>query len=149
MAEEYKRTCEDELDWTDIGQLHDATLQISKSCFEFKKLCVGLIGAALAVLVKLTDSELDYSYFAVPLLICLGFWVADLTAYYYQRSTRKAMDKKLRAIAKRNSLTNYGRNDIEASWFGAAFNLSMSLYYVLACLGAIGWVAYAQEWIGS
>lgn len=74
---EYKRTCEDELDWSSVEQLHEATLQMSKSCFEFKKICVGLIGAALAVLVKLTDNELDHSYFIIPLLICFGFWFLD------------------------------------------------------------------------
>ena len=82
---EYKRSCEDELDWASVDQLHEATLQISKSCFEFKKICVGLIGAALAVLVKLTDNNLDHSYFVIPLLICFGFWVADFSAYYFQR----------------------------------------------------------------
>ncbi|CAG37066.1 unknown protein [Desulfotalea psychrophila LSv54] len=74
---EYKKTCEDELDWACVDQLHEATLQISKSCFEFKKICVGLIGAALAILVKLTDNQLDHTYFLIPLLICFGFWVAD------------------------------------------------------------------------
>ncbi|CRL59067.1 hypothetical protein [Proteus penneri] len=51
--EEYKKSCEDELDWEIINQLHEATLQMSKSCFEFKKICVGLIGATLAILAKL------------------------------------------------------------------------------------------------
>lgn len=35
--QEYKKSCEDELDWVIVNQLHEATLQISKSCFEFKK----------------------------------------------------------------------------------------------------------------
>lgn len=147
--EEYKRTCEDELDWASVNQLHDATLQISKSCFEFKKICVGLIGAALAVLVKLTDQSIDHSYFVVPLLICFGFWIADFSAYYYQRKTRIAMNSKLNAIARRNSISNYDAGNLSVTWVSAAFNCSMSLYYSLAALGAIGWFAFYMNWIGS
>ena len=143
---EYKRSCEDELDWASVDQLHEATLQISKSCFEFKKICVGLIGA---VLVKLTDNNLDHSYFVIPLLICFGFWVADFSAYYFQRKTRSAMNQKLHAIAQRNSISNYPNKDLGVTWFSAAFNHSMTLYFALASLGIIGWAAYAINWIGS
>ncbi|MBD3897194.1 hypothetical protein IEI94_15155 [Halomonas sp. ML-15] len=146
--DEYKRTCEDELDWASINQLHEATLQISKSCFEFKKICVGLIGAALAILVKITSNQLDHSYFSIPLLICFGFWIADFSAYYFQRKTRIAMNKKLSAIAKRNSIKGYQSENLTVSWVGAAFNHSMSLYYALAALCFIGWLAYLTDWIG-
>lgn len=146
---EYKRSCEDELDWANVDQLHEATLQISKSCFEFKKICVGLIGAALAFLVKLTDNHLDQSFFVIPLLICFGFWVADFSAYYFQRKTRSAMNQRLHAIAQRNSISNYPNSDLGVTWFGAAFNHSMALYFALAAFGSIGWVAYAMDWIGS
>lgn len=146
---EYKKTCEDELDWATINQLHEATLQISKSCFEFKKICVGLIGAGLAILVKLTDNQLDHSYFSIPLLICFGFWIADFSAYYYQRKTRIAMNKKFKLIAERNSISSYQNENLTVSWFGAAFNYSMSLYYALAALGLIGWFAYLMDWIGK
>lgn len=147
--EEYKKSCEDELDWASVNQLHEATLQISKSCFEFKKICVGLIGAALAVLVKITDNQIDHSYFSIPLLICFGFWIADFSAYYYQRRTRIAMNKKLIAIAERNSISDYQSESLDASWYRAAFNHSMSLYYALAVLGLIGWLAYLMDWIGN
>lgn len=147
--EEYKRTCEDELDWASVNQLHEATLQISKSCFEFKKICVGLIGAALAVLVKITDNQLDHSYFSIPLLICFGFWVADFSAYYFQRKTRMAMNERLIAIAERNAISNYRAQHLTVSWRSAAFNHSMTLYYALAFLGLIGWFAYLMDWLGN
>ncbi|HGZ6484941.1 MULTISPECIES: hypothetical protein [Vibrio] len=147
--EEYKKTCEDELDWASVNQLHEATLQISKSCFEFKKICVGLIGAALAVLVKITDNQLDHSYFSIPLLICFGFWIADFSAYYFQRKTRMAMNERLIAIAERNSISNYQHQRLTATWFGAAFNHSMTLYYALAFLGFIGWFAYLMDWLSN
>ncbi|MCP1339267.1 hypothetical protein NJR55_06630 [Idiomarina sp. M1R2S28] len=146
---EYKRSCEDELDWASVDQLHEATLQISKSCFEFKKICVGLIGAALAILAKLTDNHLDHSYFVIPLLICFGFWVADFSAYYFQRKTRSAMNRKLLAIAQRNSISNYPDGDLAVTWFSAALNHSMALYFALAIFGTVGWIAYAIKWIGS
>ena len=145
--EEYRRTCEDELDWASIDQLHEATLQISRSCFEFKKICVGLIGAAIAITVKLTGNEIDHSYFTIPLLICLGFWVADFTAYYYQRKTRIAMNEKFRAIAERNSVNNYNSVSLTASWLRAAFNHSMSLYYAIFVFGCVGWIAYGLIYI--
>lgn len=143
--EEYKRTCEDELDWVSVNQLHEATLQMSKSCFEFKKICVSLIGAALAVLVKLTDGQLDHSYFLIPLLVCFGFWVADFSAYYFQRKTRIAMNRKLTAIAQRNSIQDYQPEELTVSWRGAAFNHSMSLYYALAAIGLVGWSVYLMH----
>ena len=146
---EYKRSCEDELDWASVEQLQEATLQISKSCFEFKKICVGLIGAALAILVKLTDNNLDHSYFVIPLLICFGFWIADFSAYYFQRKTRIAMNKKLSAIAQRNAIYNYQTEQLNFSWLSSAFNHSMSLYFALSALGFIGWGAYIMKWIGS
>lgn len=120
--EEYKKTCEDELDWASINQLHEATLQISKSCFEFKKICVGIIGAVLAILVKLNGNELDSSYFIIPLLICIGFWISDFSAYYFQRKTRTAMNKKMNEVAERNSIFSYKAENLTVSWFGAAFN---------------------------
>lgn len=145
---EYKKTCEDEIDWSSVNQLHEATLQISKSCFEFKKICVGLIGVSLAILVKLTGNQLDHSFFCIPLLICFGFWIADFSAYYYQRKTRIAMSKKLQAIAQRNAIDNYQSEQLSISWRGAAFNHSMSLYYTLAAIGLFGWFAFLMNWVG-
>ena len=146
---EYKKSCEDELDWASVEQLHEATLQISKSCFEFKKICVGLIGAALAILAKLTDNNLEHSYFVIPLLICFGFWIADFSAYYFQRKTRIAMNHKLQAIAQRNSVDSYQAEQLNVTWLSSAFNHSMSLYFALAALGVIGWCAYIMKWIGA
>lgn len=147
MTEEYQKSCEDELELIEIQQLHESTLQISKSCFEFKKLCVGLIGAAIAVLVNLSGNEINHSLFFIPLLICFGFWIADFTAYYYQRSTRAVMNGKLSSIAQRHSIDNFQRNNVSTNWFNSAFNLSMSLYYVLGLLLIGGWISYIFDWI--
>ncbi len=45
--QEYKRNAADEMDWVEVDQLHEATLKISQNCFEFKKLCVAVIGFLL------------------------------------------------------------------------------------------------------
>ncbi|WP_337228479.1 hypothetical protein [Proteus faecis] len=140
--EEYKKSCEDELDWEIINQLHEATLQMSKSCFEFKKICVGLIGATLAILAKITDGKLDHSYFYITLILCLGFWIADSSAYYFQRKTRMVMNKKLISLANRNSINGYLTENLEVTWSKAVFNLSMVLYYFFALIGFIGWLIY-------
>jgi hypothetical protein len=145
---EYKKSCKDEIHWNQITQLHEATLQISKSCFEFKKLCVGLIGVSMVVLGKLTGNDLDHSYFVVPLFICLGFWIADFTAYYYQRITRKNMNKQVKLIAEGNELDDLEIKEIEVSWKMSAFNLSMSLYFVLAAFAVIGWLLFFNKVIG-
>ncbi|WP_224054947.1 hypothetical protein [Celerinatantimonas diazotrophica] len=138
--QEYKRNATDEIDWIEITQLHEATLKISQNCFEFKKLCVALIGVAAVALGKLTSNNLDPSYFIVPLLISFGFWIADFTAYYFQRVTRRRMNTRLQAIANRNEVTDTDIRPVEASWISSMFNLSMTLYFVLMTLSVLGLV---------
>ena len=145
---EYKRSCKDEINWNKISQLHEATLQISNSCFEFKKLCVSLIGISVIVLGKIMGSDLDSSYFFVPLLICIGFWIADSTAYYYQRVTRNNMTKLFKSIADDNELTGLNLSEIEVNWRMSFFNNSMSLYYVFIIFLFIGWLLFFYEIIG-
>lgn len=147
VDKEYKRTATDEIDWVEVEQLHDATIKISQNCFEFKKLCIALIGVAAVALGKITSDSLDPSYFVIPLLIAFGFWVADFTAYYYQRVTRKRMSARMQAIATRNNVTESDIKVLEVSWFSSMFNLSMSLYFVLMALSLIGLTALLKGWI--
>ncbi|MCD9498408.1 hypothetical protein [Photobacterium carnosum] len=141
--QEYKRTAADEMDWVEVNQLHEATLKISQNCFEFKKLCVALIGIAAVALGKLTSNTLDPSYFVVPFLIAFGFWIADFTAYYYQRVTRKRMSVRLHAIAIRNQLSNESFLSVDVSWFNSMFNLSMSLYFILMSLSLFAFILFS------
>ena len=46
---EYNRSCADEVDFTMAEQLHAAALQISKTCFDLKKLCVTFLGGSTGV----------------------------------------------------------------------------------------------------
>ena len=142
MSNDYERTCEDELDWKDVDQLHQATLQISKSCFDYKKLCISFLGVSTAIMVKFTESSLNHTVFVLGLLICVGFWISDATAYYFQRKLRIQLNDRMRAIAERNNCASYKRENIEASWLKAFFNWSLVFYYVLMFLGVIGWFCY-------
>lgn len=141
---EYKRNAADEMDWVEVDQLHEATLKISQNCFEFKKLCVAVIGIAAVALGKLTSDTLDPSYFVVLFLVAFGFWIADFTAYYYQRVTRKRMNTRLQAIASRNELSTDNISTVNVSWRNSMFNLSMSLYFVLMSLSGFGFFLFSQ-----
>jgi len=136
---EYKKCYEDELDWSSIDQLHEATLQISNQCFEYKKLCVGIIGIVVAALLKLGTPASLSVISNICIVISFGFWFCDATAYYYQRANRQKINKLLDQIKTRNSNEQDHVSKLKNSWFNAFFNQSMSLYlYALTiCLGAI------------
>ena len=145
MGEEYKKSCHDELNWVEIEQLHTATVEISKNCFEYKKLCIGLLGVGAALIIKFSSEPLAHLNFSIAMLVCFGFWLADSTAYYYQRSIRKAMANKMFAVASRNQISDYEYKEISLSILGALFNGSMILYYALLILICGGWLVYSYS----
>ncbi len=149
MTEEYKRSCEDEIAWANIDQLHAATLQISQSCFEYKKLCVGFLAAAMTVIIKFTENSIDHSLFLIPISIVFGFWLADSTAYFFQRATRKKMETEMSKIESRNQIENENKPYTSVSKFEALFNGSMTLYYVLFLISLIWWISFECGWIGG
>lgn len=138
MTEEYKKSCRDELDWNAVEQLHESTLQISNSCFEFKKLCVGLIGIIVAALIKFGDNGTHIWVFILPLIISIGFWICDSTAYYYQKKNRSLMNKTLNGIAARNQAIGDALPIDTPQWKQALFNPSMALYYYISIACLIG-----------
>lgn len=144
---EYKKSCADEIGFASAEQMHAAALQISKTCFDVKKLCVTFLGASMAFLVMLTDTQVDHSLFIVALVLIVGFWMSDATAYFYQRRLRARIDACFQEIARRNKAQ--GKTAVSSvSVWGAMFNSSMSLYYVLGILYVGGWVSYCLGWIG-
>ena len=141
--EEYKKSCNDELLWKDVDQLHVSVLQMSRSCFEYKKICVGFLAAILTFIVKFTEDSLDHSLFVVGILVCMGFWISDANAYYFQRKTRKVLDEKMIALAELNGCSeSYVRSITQASIWKSFFNSSMALYMFLTLSGFIGWALY-------
>ena len=144
---EYNRSCADEIDFVMAEQMHAAALQISKTCFDLKKLCVTFLGASMVFLIKLTDNTVGHSLFAVGLILIAGFLISDATAYFYQRSLRVKINAKLRELSQRNN--GSGSDDVtKVGALGALFNASMALYYVLAILYLVGWIGYGRGWIG-
>lgn len=136
---EYKKSCHDELEWTELNQLHAAVLELSKNCFGYKKLCIGLVGLGFGLWLKIDPlaspplaSHVDFKkIFWVMVAVCFMFWVADATAYFYQRKLREAMRMKFNSISKRNNLDVYNGNSVSVSFLRSLFNWSMVLYGIL------------------
>jgi hypothetical protein len=140
---EYKKCHEDELDWSSIEQLHEATLQISNQCFEYKKLCVGVIGIVIAALLKFAPPTNWSSISYICAAISFGFWLCDANAYYYQRANRQKINKFIDQIRTRNSNKQEHVSKLENSLAGAIFNRSMSLYFYALIL-SFGAVLYEK-----
>ena len=100
------------------------------------------MGVGAALIIKFSSDPLAHLNFSIAMLVCFGFWLADSTAYYYQRSIRKVMSNKMLAVASRNQIPDYDYKEISLSIFGALFNGSMILYYALLTLIGGGWLVY-------
>lgn len=157
---EYKKSCADEIDFTMAEQMHAAALQISKTCFDLKKLCVIFLGTSMAILIRITDNSIDHSLFVVGLVLITGFLISDATAYFFQRRLRVKINDRLQNIEDRNKdseekpVTKVSEDSEEkpvpkVNFCGALFNGSMSLYFVLEILYIGGWIAYAFDLIGK
>lgn len=143
----YEKSCLDEIDFEKAEQMHAAALQISKTCFDFKKLCVSFVGVAMAFLIKFTDKNVDHSMFAVGLVLIFGFWISDATAYYYQKSLRREISIRFIQIANRNQISDMSEST-KATALNALFNPSMCLYYILTALFLCSWLGFSFGWIG-
>ena len=141
MTDQYERSCVDEIDFVEADQMHSAALQISQTSFDFKKLCVSLIGAIAAILLKFGDGDLNHEMFVVGMILVIGFWLSDATAYFYQKKLRKSISKRYQLIAARNNQTLDGSTS-NPSALRSLFNASMLLYYSLLSLLAAGWLAF-------
>lgn len=133
--DEYKKSLIDTINWNDIEQLHASVLEISKQCFEYKKICVTLIEGISAALLKFNnDQTLSSSLMTIgcfSLLISFIFFLCDALAYYYQRKNRQQMEKIKSKICLRHNIITYTIKDIKVSFFKSCFNLSMFLYYII------------------
>ena len=148
QPEKYRRDAQDEILWSQVDQLHAATLQISDSCFQYKKLCIALLGAAVTVLLKFTDNGLDHSLFVLCITVILGFWIADANAYFYQKKLRGLMVGAKNQICERSCDEGFCiSKPKEPSVTSSLFNWSMTLYYFLLILSAGGWIAFCLGWI--
>ena len=135
MSEETnKNKCADEIDRTAIDQIYESTLQISNQCFEYKKLCVTVLGVIVAALLKLGDPTSFSTISIIGLGIGVGFWLCDSIAYFYQKKNRSVMDKITRKIQHRNLIENIDTPIESVSWSKAFFNASMALYMYISVI---------------
>lgn len=94
---------EDKIDWKKIDQLHNATVNFSKSSLEIKKLLFVVIGISTPLIINLSDNKLDASLFISLYIILIPFWIFDSYTYYYQKKLRATMDSLFIEIRNRNT----------------------------------------------
>jgi len=125
---EYKKSLDDELDWSSAQQYHESTMQISNQCFEYKKLCVGALGLIITAMLKLGHGTTPLLLSLTCLFISIGFWMCDATAYYYQRTNRQKILDLQTKISNRHTGDSNKSPALPNSWRAAIFNKSMLLY---------------------
>lgn len=89
-----ERTTASELDLKSIDQLHALVLELSKNCFELKKLCATILVSGSVLIATFTDKRLDYAFFGAGAIVILFFWILDSQSYYYQDKLRAVMKAK-------------------------------------------------------
>lgn len=100
---EYKKSFDDEVDWTIINQLHSATSRFSTASIELKKMFIILIGISIPAIIKLSDSSLDTSLFVTIYVLTFTFWYLDGFTYFYQEKLRAKMDERFVKLKSRNN----------------------------------------------
>ncbi|GKV90984.1 hypothetical protein PEC301619_29660 [Pectobacterium carotovorum subsp. carotovorum] len=122
----------------EVKELHASILEISKSSFEMKKLCITTIGVFNGFfLSKLNfpndakSSGLDIIFISIyaTLLITMLFHITDATTYFFQRKNRERQSrfKKLLSIENNPELFNLK----ETNWMISFFNSSMIMYIII------------------
>jgi hypothetical protein len=149
---------EDELDKISIEQLHAVVLELSKNCFELKKLCATILIAASTLLATFTNKQLDPSVFVGGLIIISFFWILDAQSYYYQEKIRARMktlsEQRARRVNPNTIIAGVGMpiaptRTAETRRRRSLFNASMLFYLLLASLDLIVWLSYALGLVNS
>lgn len=147
----YEKTLDDELDWSELDQLHDVVSQISNFCFETKKFCITTELLALALLAKFTDNKVDSSLFIAALIIPLCFWLLDSVAYYYQRKLRDKMELICHRLKERNGQKTSPNKENKSPKIRergyckvakSAFNHSMWIYVFMILINISVWAFF-------
>lgn len=126
-----------ELDKTDIDQIHKAVLQISSNCFELKKLCATVLVSAGTLLSTFLGWHINRALVCGGLIITAFFWVLDAQSFYYQRKLRDRMDLLNNNIRGRSGLHGSRANGLLVGKWQSLFNESMVFYLTLAFIFAI------------
>jgi hypothetical protein len=144
-----------ELDTQSINQLHSVVLEMSKSCFELKKLCATVLGTSVTLIASFTRQSLDTSLFVGAMMVITFFWIADAQSYYYQEKIRIYMLDLQKGIQLRSSDSSGLFDGVgmpitaerltRPRWrrvLHAAFNWSMTFYGGLTALVIFVYLLY-------
>jgi hypothetical protein len=145
----------DTLDLKQIDQLHDVTLEFSKTSQELKKLTVGLVSTVPLLIFKLTDDQLDHAVFIAGSVIVASFWLVDAYAYYYQEKTRERMKDIGTALRRRHEIMDpfsgvgmpLDKRPAKERLRRSLFNPSQLLYALMATACVLLWIAFGVGWI--
>ena len=142
-----------ELERMQIDQLHEVVLQLSKNCFEIKKLCLTVLVSALVIISGFTSRQLDLSVFLGAAAVVAFFYLLDAQSYYYQRKIRLRMRDLVSngrpgvvCIGMPVGQTSTAKRDV--AW-RALFNASMLFYVVLVVCDAILLLLYLNGFLSS
>jgi hypothetical protein len=158
---EYKKSFEDEVDWTIIDQLHSATSRFSTASIELKKMFIILIGISIPAIIKLTDSKLDESLFVTIYVLTFTFWYLDGFTYFYQENLRAKMDERFEKLKRKNTVSATEDENSETDeytlpddrkksdrWSRAFLNSSVRIYQIFFILNTIAFVLFIKGIIG-
>ncbi|HEJ9540595.1 TPA: hypothetical protein SMN08_001327 [Proteus mirabilis] len=128
----------------EVKELHASILEISKSSFEIKKLCITAIGVFNGFFLsklhfsddaKITDLKIITTSIIITLLITVLFHITDATTYFFQRKNRERQSrfKKILSIESNPELFNLK----ETNWLSSFINSSMIMYIIIYLIATI------------
>lgn len=146
-----------------LGQLHEVVLQLSKNCFEIKKLCLTVVVSALVLISTLSSDSghagLDPAHFAGAGIVILFFYLLDCQSYFYQEKLRAKMEDIIRNYLDGTNEAPPGRIFVlgvpvkDRGGLGsrvghALFNASMLFYLLLGAIDLAVFCLYECKYIG-
>lgn len=122
----------------EVKELHASILEISKSSFEIKKLCITAIGVFNGFFLSklhfsddanVIDLKIITTSITITLLITVLFHITDATTYFFQRKNRERQSrfKKILSIESNPELFNLK----ETNWLSSFINSSMNMYIIM------------------
>lgn len=121
----------------EIDQLDAAILQFSRNTLITKRICASLLVAIIAIILRVTDNNIDYSIYVASIITLLIFWIIDANSYFYQRLLRIRMSQIVNELIDEKIIVpGFGmplKKGEKASWRKSLFNNSQ-LFYLLSLL---------------
>lgn len=137
----------DEIDYKIIDQLHNATLNFSKTTLELKKILFVIIGIVVSIFFNKSGSTIDNSLFLTICILIFAFWFFDSFAYYYQEKLREGMDKRFKKIQERYKIIDKDEHTLEDDresdfrYLRSFINSSnLAFYPIMLILDLLAWL---------